>query len=115
MFDYEIFCKNIKELRELKSMNKYEMSIQADIQYQYYCDIENGKSIPNFRAVISIANALNTNITKLISNNYSNSNDYIKSDIISMLQTISDKNILQKYLNIIIFLKTRDKEFSNGI
>ncbi len=114
-FDYEIFCKNVQELRKIKKFNKYEMAIQSNIQYQYYCDIENGKSPPNFKAVIAIANALNTNITQLLSDTYSTENECLKADVLSMIQTISNRDILEKYLKFIIFLKTRKETTVDGI
>lgn len=106
MFDNELFCSNLTKLRQLKGYNKYEMSIQADIQYQYYCEIENGNATPNFRAVISIANALDTDISHILGKKHISNEDSLRSDIMTAIKKISDKNILKKFYSIIILVKT---------
>ena len=57
VFDYDVFCENLKLLRETAGYSKFQMSIQANVHYQYYCNIENGNRIPSFKIVIAIANA----------------------------------------------------------
>lgn len=112
IFDYEVFRKRIKYLRELRGYSKYQFSIQANIHYQYYCNIENGKKIPNFKAVIAIANALNTDLSTLISDvdvNIGVENDLIIS-IASKLQRIVSRTLQQKFYNIIVLLKMREQK-----
>lgn len=106
-FDYQLFCTRITELRNKRGYNKYEMAIQADINYQYYCDIENGNSIPNFKAAISIANALKTNLSHLLDSRYSNECEEMKIVIMSKVKLIKNKDLLQKYQELIKMLKTQ--------
>lgn len=109
-FNYELFCKRIKYLRELKKYSKYQLSIQANIHYQYYCNIENGNKIPNFKSVILIANALNTNLSALLLQNNLNENKIIINNILSMLQQVNDKSLQRKYYEMIILLKMKESK-----
>lgn len=104
-FDNKLFCKNVTRLRKLKGYSKYELSIQADIYYQYYCDIENGRVTPNFKGVISIANALDTNITDLISDVPISKNKSIKANIISLIKSINDYDLINKIYKYILMIK----------
>lgn len=113
-FDQEIFCTNVKYLRELKGYNKYEMSIQANIIYQYYCDLENGKKVPNFKSVIYIANALSVDIGTLLGNRkIDTENDatrVIKLCILAKIKTLTDDDTIRKINKFAIMLKARNKE-----
>lgn len=105
-FDNKIFCENVRTLRILNGYNKYEMSIQANIYYQYYCAIENGDVVPNFRAVISIANALNMDIEHLLSIPSSPEKDYLISEIVTILSKTHDEKLLNIFYSMINLLKT---------
>lgn len=104
-FNSEVFCKNLRNLREAKGYNKYEMSIQADIHYTYYLDIENGNLTPNFRGLISIANALNTDIAHLFGEKQYSEIDDIKNEITLKLRKVSDDDFLLKLYNILISIR----------
>ena len=96
MFDYELFCKKLTYLRQAKEYNKYQMSIQANIHYEYYCDIENGKSIPNFKSVIYIANALHVNLKELLTE----TEDYNTE--------INNPSLINKCYEILLLVKSQD-------
>mgnify|MGYP000896753816 CR=1 FL=1 len=104
-FDQKIFCENLVRMRKEKGYSKYEMSIQADIHYTYYLDIENGKFIPNFRRLISIANALNTDIAHLLGQKKYSKTDSLKNEIFSKLIKINDENFLLSLFNILIYIR----------
>lgn len=108
-FNYLEFCNNVKKLREQKGYNKYQMSIQSDINYPYYCEIENGNSLPNFKAVISIANALDINLSNLLGYEFTTKDDVLKNSILSKINAISDENVLNKLYKFTIMLKTRPR------
>ncbi len=104
-FDHIAFCKNLREFRERKGYNKYEMSIQADIHYSYYLAIESGKAIPNFRGLISIANALNTDISHLLGKKPLHKKDIIKKEILSKLQNVKNDELLDSLYSILISIR----------
>lgn len=108
MFDYELFCKKLTYLRQAKEYNKYQMSIQANIYYQYYCNIESGRAIPNFKAVISIANALHVNLSELLSERINDDVDIIKLNIISNIKEIDNLSLINKCYDILLLIKNRD-------
>lgn len=104
-FDSKVFCKNLERLRKEKGYNKYEMSIQADIHYTYYLAIENGKMTPNFRRLISIANALDTDISHLISKKNYSKVDSIKKEILLKLSKVQNEELLEKLFDILTYIK----------
>ncbi len=111
VFGYGIFCKNLKVLRKAAGYNKFQMSIQANINYQYYCNIENGNRIPNFKTVISIANALKISISQLLNCVPLKDSSVLELSVISKLKSISDDtDLLIKLYEVLIALKTQGEE-----
>ncbi len=108
MFDYKLFCKKLTILRKAKGYNKYQMSIQANIQYQYYCDIENERSIPNFKAVISIANALHVNLKELLTETENYNTDITKLNIISNIKKVDNISLINKCYEILLLIKCQN-------
>ena len=108
MFDYELFRRKLTSLREARGYNKYQMSIQANIHYQYYCDIESGRSIPNFKSVISITNALHINLSELLSEIEDYNTDIAKLNIISNIKKIDDISLINKCYEILLLIKRQD-------
>lgn len=107
-FNQEVFCHNLKALRIAKRLNRYEVSIQSNIIYQYYCSIEKGVKVPNFKAVISIANALNTDISHLLLNTSNLNNEaLLKNAVMSEIKSITDENLLNNFYDFLILLKTQ--------
>lgn len=105
-FDYTIFCKNLERLRKERGYNKLELSIQANIEYSYYCNIENGVDIPNFKNVIGIANALKIDIIPLITRyEQSDVNELILYDIGFKLKKITDRKLLEKHYEYMLSIK----------
>lgn len=109
-FDQATFCENLTAMRKAKGYNKYEMSIQSDIHYTYYLDIENGKRLPNFRGLISIANALDTDIAHLTGEKKYSKSEAIKKNILSILLTVKDEEILKRLFNILISIRIWNDE-----
>ena len=104
-FNREIFCSNLTRLREAKGYNKYEMSIQSNIHYSYYLDIENGKQIPNFKGLISIANALDTDIAHLLNEQEEPDTETLKREILSKLSKVKDAVLQDQLHRIAIAIK----------
>ena len=104
-FDNKIFCENLERLRKEKGYNKYEMSIQADIHYTYYLAIESGKMLPNFKRLISIANALDRDISHLISKKNYSKVDSIKKDILLNLAKVQNEEFLEKLSDILTYIR----------
>lgn len=97
MIDSSQFGRKIKKLRELKDFTKYEMSIQADLQYPYYCNIEAGRQLPSLKGIITIANALDTTIDDLINENEkSPERNILEKNFEKRLNNIKDDNILNE-------------------
>lgn len=107
-FNDKEFCSRLTALRIARNLSKYEASIQADIHYPYYCLIENGNKTPNFKAVISIANALKTDLSALINDENLNGSveDITRFKILSKLDTLNDTDLLKKFLQFAIMLRT---------
>lgn len=103
MFDYKLFCKNIKLIRESKNLSQHEMAIQCDMSDSYYSLIENGNSEPNFKVVIAIANALKTDISSLFTNKKASP---IITSIKGKIKPISDRILLDEIYNITLLIKT---------
>ncbi|GFI61501.1 hypothetical protein IMSAG049_00660 [Clostridiales bacterium] len=107
-FDYDIFCKNLKTLRELAGYSKFQMSIRANIHYQYYCNIENGNRIPSFKIVIAIANALNVSIFQLLNYPASGEYSFVELSILSKLKAVSNNTeLLSNLYEVLIAIKTQ--------
>ena len=96
MFDYELFRKKLTALRKAKGYNKY------------HCNIESGRAIPNFKAVISIANALHVNLSELLSERINDDVDIIKLNIISNIKEIDNLSLINKCYDILLLIKNRD-------
>lgn len=109
VFDFELFCKNLKTLRESKGLNKYEMSIQANISHSYYTSIENGHKIPNFKTVILIANAIHTDISHLLKNENTGVKEAIMDEIVFMLNSSNEEMQTKHYKNLIAYKKRWSK------
>ena len=108
IFDYDSFCRNLKTLRELAGYNKFQMSIQTNLHYQYYCNIENGNRIPSFKNVIAIANALKISITQLLNYEILKDDSLLEQSILTKLRSISDDiESLKKLYEILIVIKER--------
>lgn len=107
-FDYNNFCRKLKELRKIRGLNKFQMSIQSNIHYGYYCNIENGKSIPNFKALVSIANALKVDLSTLLDCKESIEDTSLKINILSNLKSMNNEYLLHKSLKVLYMLKEQD-------
>lgn len=114
MFNYNLFCKRLKLFRELAGYNKYEMSIQANIDYKNYCAIENGKRIPNFRIVITLANALHSNISNFLTTEETPEDKALIIHLMNQINQISDNDtiLLQEIYDILLAIKTKRKKNS---
>lgn len=108
MFNYELFCKKVKTIRKLKGYNRLQMSIQANIQYEYYCRIEKGKAIPNFKSVIYIANALHVNLSELLSNTEDYNEDINMLNITSNIKKIDNLYLANMCYEILVLIKNKD-------
>ncbi|GFI62519.1 hypothetical protein IMSAG049_01703 [Clostridiales bacterium] len=114
-FDKKVFCENLTKMRKEKGYNKYEMSIQANIHYTYYLSIENGKMIPNFKGLISIANALNTDIAHLLGKKKYSKKEIIKKDVLSNLTKVENDDFLLRLLNVLISIRLWSETDNEGL
>ena len=111
MFNYDSFRKNLKTLREIAGYNKFQMSIQTNLHYQYYCNIENGNRIPSFKNVIAIANALKISVTQLLNYELFKDDLLLEQSIITKLRSISDDiELLKKLYEILIVIKVHGEK-----
>lgn len=116
-YNFDILKENLKKLREFKGYSRYDLSIASDIHYQYYCAIESGLKIPNFKAIISLANALDTDISSLFRATIMPEEIQLKlkNKIIHKLNCMSDKTKLYKYNEVLDALLSRSGSVENGI
>ena len=57
---------NIKEIREKKGIKQRELAELTGLSVGYMCHLEKGsRKNPSYNTMVSIANALNENITKV--------------------------------------------------
>ena len=57
---------NIKEIREKKGIKQRELAELTGLSVGYICHLEKGsRKNPSYNTMVSIANALNENITKV--------------------------------------------------
>ena len=114
-FDYEKFCKRLKILRKMTGYNKYQMSIQSNIHYQYYCNIENGNRVPNFKIIISIANALKVDLACLLDTDDNEKNILINS-IEDKLSSVADNSsLLEKFNDVLLAIKNQTEVKNEGL
>lgn len=59
--------EKIREFRKQKSMTQEELAFQAELDYSYMNQIENGKRNPSVEAVDRIAEVLGVNLKDLFS------------------------------------------------
>ena len=57
--------KRIRYLRKLKNLSIEQLALEADINRNYLCDLENGRRNPTLRVLEKIANALEITISEL--------------------------------------------------
>lgn len=108
VFDYDVFCENLKLLRETAGYSKFQMSIQANVHYQYYCNIENGNRIPSFKIVIAIANALKISVSQLLNYRLIKDSTALEISVLSKLKSISNNpELLSKLYAVLIAIKTQ--------
>lgn len=106
-FDYEIFCRRLKTLRKMAGYNKYQMSIQSNIHYQYYCNIENGNRVPNFKIIISIANALKVDLAYLLDTDDDEKNILIDKIEKTLTLASKDSSLLEKLNDVLFAIKNQ--------
>lgn len=58
----ELFCRNLKSLREKKGFSQRELSLKCGFAHSYVGQLERGKKDPSFESLVKLAEELNTSI-----------------------------------------------------
>lgn len=61
-----IFSTNLKVQRRNRGYSQERLSELAGISYKYYQELESGKKVPSVIILLSICNALDVNMEKLV-------------------------------------------------
>ena len=91
MFDYEKFRITLKEKRACLNLTLEQLSERAGIDYSTLSKIENGVQKPTVTTVISILNAINTNLSGF----FENSNDektFLIESIIQIMKSCDERD-----------------------
>lgn len=100
-----LFGRKIKEYRKKKCLTKAQLAEMVDIDDKHISCIENGKNFPSADLLERISNALNIEPKDLFEFYYLQDIKDLKSDIISMVNKLSqnDLSLVHKYIrNFII-------------
>jgi transcriptional regulator with XRE-family HTH domain len=81
----------IKELRKLNKLTQAQLAEYIDMETTNLCKLENGCQLPKEENIEKIAKILNVEIKELFDFGHLKNIKDIKKEILSMVQTASDK------------------------
>lgn len=108
--DYKKIGARIKAFRTDKGLSQEELSQLVDIDFRHVSNIENGKTHPSLKILVSIANALEVSADDILSDSldYSKSNTGTEIHDILMDCNPDEKRML---IRILRFMKALFSEF----
>ena len=101
--DYLKLGLKIKELRQRKGLTQDSLAEMVSCNTSHVSNIENCHTKVSLNVLLAIANALNTSIDYLLSNQYENSSMVLNNEILRLLQNCDDEK-KEKILKIIQIL-----------
>ena len=101
--DYFRLGLKIKEVRQNKGLTQDKLAEIVSCNTSHISNIENNHTKVSLNVLLSIANALNTSIDYLLSNQYENSSLALDNEILRAIQNCDDEK-KEKILKIIAIL-----------
>ena len=101
--DYFKLGLKIKEVRQSKGLTQDKLAEMVSCNTSHISNIENNHTKVSLNVLLSIANALNTSIDYLLSNQYENSSLALDNEILRAIQNCDDEK-KEKILKIIAIL-----------
>lgn len=94
----------MKEIRQSKGLTQENLAEMVSCNTSHISNIENNHTKVSLNVLLAIANALNTSIDYLLSNQYGNSSLALDNEILKTIKDI-DNDMKEKILKIIKILK----------
>lgn len=94
----------MKEIRQSKGLTQENLAEMVSCNTSHISNIENSHTKVSLNVLLAIANALNTSIDYLLSNQYENSSLALDNEILKTIKDI-DIDMKEKILKIIRILK----------
>ncbi len=60
------FGIRLRQLRKAKGWSLLELSVRADVNHNYLCDVENGRRNPTLKVLQKISEAFNISLSSLV-------------------------------------------------
>jgi transcriptional regulator with XRE-family HTH domain len=92
-FDYKIIGKRIKQAREDKGLTQEKLAESLDVSNAYISKIERGKTPINLERLSAICGVLEESAEYLLNGANSSSRDYLRNEIMEMLEGCSAEKI----------------------
>lgn len=91
------FGQRIKELRNKKGITQYQLAEMANIDPKHISHIETGRSFPKADLIEKLAEALNTEYTKLFQTKHLQDRKTLTTLINNMIKKATDKDLQTIY------------------
>jgi transcriptional regulator with XRE-family HTH domain len=98
--DYAILGKRIKETRQASGITQEALAEMVSCNTSHISNIENNYTKASLNVLLSIANALNTSIDYLLSNQYNNESLALNNEILRLFSMLPEEK-KQQLLRII--------------
>ncbi len=92
-FDYGVIGKRIKNAREHKGLTQEELAESLNVSNAYISKIERGKTMVNLNRLSEICVVLEESTEYILNGANSSSTDYLRNEIIEMLEGCSAETI----------------------
>ena len=89
--DYAVLGKRIKETRQVSGITQEALAEMVSCNTSHISNIENNYTKPSLNVLLSIANALNTSIDFLLSNQYSNESLALNNEIFLLFSLLPEE------------------------
>jgi transcriptional regulator with XRE-family HTH domain len=92
--DYKSLGRNIRKHRALADLTQEKLAEIVGCTDRHIGQIENGKNIPSLAVTVSIANALNVGIDRLLYGDLKNRTDYFIQELVSLTEDFEARDKL---------------------
>ncbi|MBD2845716.1 helix-turn-helix transcriptional regulator [Paenibacillus sp. IB182496] len=92
-FDYALIGKRIRKARESKGLTQEKLAEHLDVSNAYISKIERGRTPINLERLAELCVILDKNTEYILSGTNSRSDDFLRNEIIDMLEGCSPEKI----------------------
>ena len=89
--DYAVLGKRIKETRQASGITQEALAEMVSCNTSHISNIENNYTKASLNVLLSIANALNTSIDYLLSNQYNNESLALNNEILRLFSMLPEE------------------------